>query len=74
MFDVNLVHIHAVEETLRYIDEHGEDATYEGVIDHLSWYWMDHSKPMKHMPEEWVLIWIKNLMGVENEIRASCFY
>ena len=61
--NIDLVHIHAVEETLRYVDYHGDKATYQGVISNLSWYWMDHGKEMKHKPQRWLLEWIKSLTG-----------
>ncbi|KKM99683.1 hypothetical protein LCGC14_1145320 [marine sediment metagenome] len=60
---IDIVHLHAVEETLRYLDMHGERTSYKGLVKHLSWYWMDHSKEMKHKPQGWVLDWIKCLTG-----------
>jgi len=60
---IDLVHIHAVEETLRYVERYGTRATYQGVVKHLSWYWMDHSRAMMHKPQGWVLDWIKSLVG-----------
>jgi len=61
--NIDLVHLHAVEETLRYVERHGTRATYEGMVKHLSWYWMDHSRKMEHKPQGWILEWIKALVG-----------
>ena len=59
---IDLAHLHAVEETLRYVEEHGEKTTYEGLIKHLSWYWNDGSnKPFK--PQGWMLDWVRCLSG-----------
>lgn len=60
---IDVVHLHAIEETLRHLEKHGDETTYNGLVKHLSWYWMDHSKKMKHEPQGWVLDWIKCLTG-----------
>lgn len=65
---LELVHLQAVESTLQYVEKHGERATYEGMIKNISWYWMDHTRPMDHKPKEWVLGWIKSLAGIKNEL------
>jgi len=62
--DIGLVHLHAIEETLRYVEEHGSNTTYEGLLKHLSWYWQDHNTRREHKPQGWVLEWIKCLAGV----------
>ena len=55
---ISLVDLHVVEETLRYTEEHGANATYNDLVDHLSWYWQRQYKP-----KGWVLAWIKCLTG-----------
>lgn len=60
---VDLVHLHAVEETLRYVEIHGDESTYDGLVEHLSWYWKDHSIVQDHKPQGWILEWIKCLLG-----------
>lgn len=58
---IDLVHLHAVEETLRYVEEHGDQTTYEGLVNHISWYWKRHNQKQDHKPQGWVLEWIKCL-------------
>lgn len=64
--DMPLADYHAVEETLRYIEEHPE-AKYEELVQHLSWYWNGgQSKKTNHSPKEWMIDWIKCLTGEYN--------
>lgn len=58
---IKFVHIHAVEETIRYIEKHA-NATYEDVVSHISWYWRD-GKPKDYKPQAWVFEWIRCLTG-----------
>jgi hypothetical protein len=60
---ISFVHLHAVEETLRYLEQHGEKTTYDGLVKHLSWYWMDHQNEKEYKPQEWMFEWIKCLSG-----------
>lgn len=61
--DIPLADYHAIEETLRYIEQK-PDATYEELVRHLSWYWRGgQSKAAGHHPKEWVIDWIKCLTG-----------
>ena len=61
--NIDIVHLHAIEETIRYAKKYGTRATYDGMVKHLSWYWMDHGRTMGHKPQGWVLDWIKTLVG-----------
>ena len=59
---IDLVHLHAVEETLRYVEEHGENTTYDGLVAHLSWYWRSTNKK-SFKPQSWMFEWIRCLAG-----------
>lgn len=61
--DMPLADYHAIEETLRYIEEYPE-ATYEDMVQYLSWYWYGgQNKKIIHNPKEWIVDWIKCLTG-----------
>jgi len=63
---IDLVDLHAVEETIRYTEQHGTDATYDKLIKHLSWYWNQQyvgGERQERKPKGWVLDWIKCLTG-----------
>jgi hypothetical protein len=62
-FGIDLADLHAVEETLRYVEEHGSSTTYDGLVKHLSWYWRDHGTKKEYRPKGWMLAWIKCLIG-----------
>lgn len=59
MESIPLADLHAIEETIRYIEDY-PTANYDDLIKHLSWYW-ERDKPWH--PKEWVLDWIKCLVG-----------
>lgn len=60
---IGIAHLHAVEETIRYLEEHGEKTTYEGLVNYLSWYWSDPNIKKFYKPQSWMLEWIKCLAG-----------
>jgi len=61
--DIGVAHVHAVEETLRYVEKHGEATTYNGLVQHLSWYWNGTKINKKFVPQGWMFEWIKCLSG-----------
>ena len=52
-----MAHIHAVEETIRYVGEN-KKVTYNGLVKHLAWYWKG-SNDFK--PQAWMFDWIRCL-------------
>ena len=60
---IGIAHLHAVEETLRYIEKHGDKTTYEGLVRHLSWYWNDANIKKPFKPQGWMFEWIRCLAG-----------
>lgn len=54
---IALIHLHAIEEIIRYVGEH-PGATYDELVKHISWYWNDGTKK-DYRPQGWVLKYIK---------------
>lgn len=61
--DPDLAEIHAVEETIRYVDKHGEAATYDDLVKHISWYWRDTENQKPFVTKGWMFDWIRCLVG-----------
>jgi len=63
--NIELAHLHAIEELIRYVEEHGDNATYDKLVNHLSWYWQHHGKdlPTSYCPQGWIIECIKFLSG-----------
>ena len=62
-YNIDLIHLHVVEEMLRYVEKHGDKTTYDGLINHLLWYWKDHKKTKNHRPQGWVCECARFLSG-----------
>lgn len=61
--NIPLSDYHAIEESIRYIEQN-PDANYEDIVHHLNWYWKNGNLKTKwHHPKEWVLDWLKCLVG-----------
>ena len=60
MDKIPLADIHAIEESIRFVTEH-PNAGYDDLIGHLDWYWQNNQE--RRHPKEWVLDWIKCLVG-----------
>jgi len=61
MGSIPFIDIHALEETIRYMDE-CPNANYDDLVGHLDWYWQNNNKH----PKEWMIDWIKCLTGEYN--------
>jgi hypothetical protein len=64
--DISIADIRAVDETIKYIEQHGDNISYEDLVKHLSWYWRQPiiagKDSSNNKPSGWLLDWIKTLV------------